>query len=795
MVPRWRKVFRDLSSHRFRTALVVLSIAIGVFAVGVVLGTRQVILREFDADRTASAPPDATIRAADFDDELASRVSGAPGIASIQPRRSVSVRYRWQGRDQDRVLSLEALPDFRDIEVGKIVPLEGAPWPPADGEIVLEAAALQVDDYAVGDVLAVEMSDDRFVDLRVAGFAHDINAIPAQFAGFETGYVTFDTMENLGQPALYNQLSLAYEESRLTWAEASGVAGDVREGVFEAAGVRVLHTDVPEPGSHFLGDIFAALSLLLLSLGVLALGLSAFLVVNTVSAIMAQQVRQVGIMKAVGGSASQLEALYAVMVLAYGVLGVAVGLPAAAAGSRWFIGYAAEVLNFRVTDYSVPGWVVAIEAALGVLVPLLAAAGPVRRGVRQSVASALSATGMSGTSFGKDRLDRLLGSVRGLPRPVALALRSTFLRKGRLALTLSTLALASAVVISVFSVQASIGRTISDLEDWWRYDVQLSFEAPQDADVVEEAVAAAPDVDAVDSWHVFPAALVRDDGTRNESFGIVGLDSETDLVGPNLVEGRWIEPGDADVIVVNTDALNREPSMRLGSSITLEVLGQRREWRVVGVIKGQLGGPTAYCTTSAFVDAVGADPGITRVVVRGDQNVAGTEQALLDAVETRLREAGHSVSSTRTREGLTSQVREQLGILVAFLVIMAGLLASVGVIGLTGSMTINVLESTREIGVMRATGAQHRSIYQIFVTEGVTVGALAWLAGALLSYPLSLGLVALLEMAIGFPLSYAFSWGGMAAWLVLMLAISAVASIAPAFRASQVSVRDAIAYE
>jgi hypothetical protein len=49
MQPRWRKVIRDLTTHRTRTLLVVLSIAVGVFAVAVVMGGREVLLREFDA--------------------------------------------------------------------------------------------------------------------------------------------------------------------------------------------------------------------------------------------------------------------------------------------------------------------------------------------------------------------------------------------------------------------------------------------------------------------------------------------------------------------------------------------------------------------------------------------------------------------------------------------------------------------------------------------------------------------------------------------------------------------------
>jgi len=126
---------------------------------------------------------------------------------------------------------------------------------------------------------------------------------------------------------------------------------------------------------------------------------------------------------------------------------------------------------------------------------------------------------------------------------------------------------------------------------------------------------------------------------------------------------------------------------------------------------------------------------------------------------------------------------------------MAVLLASVGVIGLTGAMSINVIESTREIGVMRAIGATHDSIYRIFTTEGLVVGLMSWALGAVVAYPLSYYLTAGLSQTIGVPLTYRFSWSGVGLWCAAIGVISIVASLAPAFRASQVSVRDAIAYE
>ncbi len=99
---------------------------------------------------------------------------------------------------------------------------------------------------------------------------------------------------------------------------------------------------------------------------------------------------------------------------------------------------------------------------------------------------------------------------------------------------------------------------------------------------------------------------------------------------------------------------------------------------------------------------------------------------------------------------------------MTFLVIMAALLSIVGVIGLTGTMTINVLESTREIGVMRSIGASHGSIFGIFITEGVVIALMAWGLGALLSWPLSAWLVDALGGAMSMPLAYGSrgtAWG------------------------------------
>jgi len=804
--PRWRKVARDLLAHKTRTALVVLSIAVGVFAILVVMGGRGILLGTFAANLPRSNPSTAQLSTAGFGRALVDRVAREPGFSGAEGRRVVTLRYRPGDETTTTAPPAEVVQlvraksiqisaaEWETSRISRVFPDAGVTWPPARGEIVLERSDKLIATLSVGSFVTVEGEDGTKHLLRVSGFAHDINAFPAMFTGRLLGYVSMQTMGDLGQPQQMNELLVTMPLSGLTRAEASRAVSDLRDNVVEPAGVRVYGMSVPEPGSHFLGDIFKALAILLLALGVMALFLSGFLVVNTVTALISQQVKQVGIMKAIGARSQQIVTMYLSTVTIYGALAILVGVPIGSAMASWFAAYGGSLLNFGDGPTAPPTYAVVLAVSVGLVVPLAAAWFPVRAGARTSVVAALNATGMSGHNFGHGLLDRLLGKIRGLPRPVALSLRNTFLRKGRLAITLATLVLASAVIMAVASVQTSIGQTVTDIGKWWNHDVEIYFGQPVPSQVAERNAAKVAGVTGTETWIVSPATLKRGDGTENTALQIIGLPPDTNYVTPALVSGTWIGEGEADDVVVNTDVVNDE-GLAVGDHVTLNVAGVEHTFRVAGVVSGQLMGPVFFADRTELDRILSLGGGITELVVRTDSHTKADQDAAASRIEQHLKDAGLPVASIRTSTSVTSNIASELGILVTFLAIMAAILAAVGIIGLSGTMIINVLESTREIGVMRAIGASHASIYQVFVTEGVVVGLLSWLGGLAISWPMSWGLVKLLEQAIGLPLSYAFSWQGVGIWLVVVAGISAVASLMPAFRASQVSVRDAIAYE
>jgi putative ABC transport system permease protein len=132
---------------------------------------------------------------------------------------------------------------------------------------------------------------------------------------------------------------------------------------------------------------------------------------------------------------------------------------------------------------------------------------------------------------------------------------------------------------------------------------------------------------------------------------------------------------------------------------------------------------------------------------------------------------------------------------VRMLIAASVLLALIGGLGLASMLTVNVLERTRELGVMRAIGATPLVILKIIVGEGVLTAAMSWLVALLLSLPLTRALDMLAAHMFGAPLPFTISVMAAAMWLGLVLVIAATASAAPALRASRLVVRQALAYE
>ena len=793
----WRKVIGDLLASRGRSILVALSIALGAASIGTMLGARDLVVNTITSGNASVAPANATLFALPLGAELVDRARATTGVRDAQARGVFTVRLQVT-EDEWRDLRLYVLPD-EALRINVVRAQAGA-WPAATGEVSLERSSLTYLKRQIGDLLLMETPDGSRIQMRIAGTAYDLNQPPVTGTGQPLGYITPATLAGFGAAAQshLDQLDLLVSERADDQEHVRSVATTVHQAI-EAGGGHVVDTYVPEPGKHPSYDGSQTMLVLLAIIGAVMVFMAAFLVANTIAALLMNQVRQIGVMKSLGASSHQMIVMYLATVLALGFVALIVAVPVSLVGAWGLAAYALGVVNFDPPAPALSAGVIGLMLVAALGVPVAAAAIPIRAAMRMSVREAITSSPGAG-HFGASWIDRALERVRGLPRPTMLALANTFRRKGRLWLTLATLVLAGSVFIGVLAVRAALLGSVDDEFRYMAYDAQVSLAQPAPADQLESTARGVAGVTDAEAWIARSTYRIRPDGSASETIALIAPRPDTRMIEPVLLEGRWLAANDADAVVITSDLVQSEPDLHVGGDLVLQSTGQSVRWRIVGLVKtyrfDRQVGPSVFVEREAALRALAAN-GADTLQVRTDRHNASRQARVASAVSSALEAAGYAPRTTATGSARRALRDDVAGIILTFLVLMAMMLAVVGGLGLAGTMSMNVLERTREIGVMRAIGATDRDLLRIVLVEGIVIALLAWVLGAALSMPVTGVLYGVVgQIFVHQPLSGAvFAPLSAALWLVLVLALALVSTWLPAQRASHVTVRQALAYE
>jgi putative ABC transport system permease protein len=792
---RWQKVLIDLWRNRARTLIVALAIAVGVYAVGVVLNTRELIVREYGNDQEGSLMASAIVRTLPFDEELADRIAEIPGVAAAEGRNVVHARvYSRDGERHD--FMLVAIPDFAAMTVDRLTPMEGK-WPPDKREILLERQALDYLGLEVGDTLEVEFTDGTWKELAIVGSAHDPQRMSPDVTSTPSGYASLDTFGALGLDEVYTELRIRVAEGAGDKDHIQAIVDEV-EDQLEHSGRPLLSRRIITQ-SH--ADPFIDAIVLILSFfGIIILLLSGFLVVNAISALITQQIPQIGVMKLIGARRWQIMSLYVVTVLVYGVIAISLGIPAAILTAQLLMVKVVEWLLNVVTDsYSIPVSLIALQAAVGLLLPLLAGLAPVIRGTRVTTQKALNDVGVGSEAYGQGWVEGLLTRVQrllSLQRPLLLAIRNTLRHKGRLVQTLIVLIFGTALFISVVSVWSSVDATVENFMRYHLYDVSLRLDRPYRLARLEAAVQGVPGVVDVEGWSIDGATRLRPDGTEGEGIQVFAVPAGTTLMAPVPREGEWLPGPGRQAIVVNSDVLDKEPDIQVGSEVELKFGDREVIYQVVGIVPTESEGPAIYMDLDDYAYVTRTPGQVTHLQVVAEQHGAEAQQQMEALLFQRLEDLGIKVGGTETTQVMRAENKLMFTIVVAVLVLMALLLAAVGGLGLTTTMSINVLERVREIGVLRAIGASNLSVRRIVLAEGIVMGLLSWGVGTILSVPISAFMSEQIGLAlIKIPLDHQYSLIAAVIWFFVLQAVAVVASLGPARGAVRLTVREVLAYE
>ncbi|HEX2980408.1 MAG TPA: FtsX-like permease family protein, partial [Anaerolineaceae bacterium] len=252
--------------------------------------------------------------------------------------------------------------------------------------------------------------------------------------------------------------------------------------------------------------------------------------------------------------------------------------------------------------------------------------------------------------------------------------------------------------------------------------------------------------------------------------------------------------------VLSERFIARYPSLKVGDTIRLKMDGKESDWVLVGFFQlaGKSGGLVAYTNYEYLSGLMNQrDRSNTYRVVAENPGLSTDEQEQLgELIEGYLTRAGLGVSEITAGTELQTSTSRGLDLLTTFLLIMAGLTALVGSIGLAGTMSLNVMERTREIGVLRAVGATNMRLFGMVVIEGGLIGLISWVIGSLVSCPISKVMSDTINQAVfDTPSTFTWSINGFVIWLGIVLALSVSASLLPARNATRLTIREVLAYE
>jgi putative ABC transport system permease protein len=568
---------------------------------------------------------------------------------------------------------------------------------------------------------------------------------------------------------------------------------------------------IPPPGEHPHQLIMTAILGMLLVFSAIALVLSAVLTATIIDGMLAQQVRQIGVMKTIGARSSQIAVLYFSFVLIIGVLATCIGAPAGLAAGRAFsIVILVSILNFTMNSGAVPSYVYFSLVLAGVLIPLCMAAVPIIKATHVSAQAAMTDFGTTRKFFEEKNFANWLHHMLGMDRSLMMALRNSFRRRGRLLLTLSLLATAGAMFISSLNVRKASQEHLVEAAAERHYDLEIYLAKSEERQKIIGIINAVPGVKLVEAWSSSAVARHRPDGLNIErtypdgghgSLDVTAIPQGSQLISLRMQSGHWLDDGIAaatqgtEAVVLNDKALESFPHVKIGDSISLGVHANAATLRVVGITRQKMTGAMAYVSSDTYAKMTGQNELYKNFRIVMNQHDSKAIDAITKKIEAALGKQEIRVSASITENMLRQEVDAHFDLLVNALLFISILMALVGALGLGSSMSTNVTERTREFGIMRSIGASSGIVMRNVIAEGLFVGLMSWCIAIVLALPLSAAIGAFLGNLLfdeAFPLviSPTTLW----IWLVIVASASMLASAYPAWKASRLSIRETFTY-
>lgn len=779
----------DLSRRLARTIFTVLTLAIAVasisfFAVPTLID--KAMHDEVRAGRLADVT--VSLRPVVLTDADLATLADLPNVSALEARSSVDARVLiGERRAPARVIGVR---DFAHQGVD-IVRVEDGSTPGPDELLAdVQDENVGVYDGAAGDALTLVGAAGERADFTLSGRGRTLpGGEQVQDDKVVVLYARAATVTRLSGEPGYGELALRLHDTRPAAARAT--VERVRRQLATVPGYEGL-TNLPAiraPGDWPGRADTEQFAQLLGVITVLALISAAVLVANTLSTLVSEQTREIGVMRAVGARRRQVALVYARTTLLLGAIGAAAGTLLGIVLSSVLAGYFGSTFWAVDVGFGIDPGVVLVSILVGLVAPPLAALPAIRRALHVDLREALGATGAATGSA--DAIDRALRRTSFLPRVMQIGLRNAGRRKRRSLATAAIVALAVGNLLAVLALAQAA--TDSTRASWGSHleDVQISTSGRAPFD--ERA------------WHTIvgtPGIAEAQPVLKNtvslggrEAF-VWGVERDP-LFRYRLSEGRWFDAaedrGRAQVAVIERN-IAQNVGIDVGDTVNLGTAAGGARFRIIGVATNQQEDGTALyvplSTARALLDRPAAASAYWIRMQSGDTDAVDRATTIL---EDRLAAQGYEVTSEIRYIAERDEVAAN-STLTTTIAALGFVIVAMSMVGLANAITTNVLERTREIGILRSIGARARDIRRIFTTEGVVLALAGWVVGIPLGYLLTRLIVRLVWEVVDVRLPVVFPPENVLVALVGTTVLALLVLVLPVRRAVRFRPGDALRY-
>ena len=770
------KIRRDLTGRRVRTALTLLGIAVGVAGLVAVSTTARGLAASQRHLVATEDYPHLTVRTGALATGFPSLVSRALAGAVVEGRTvreaTFSAGGPWHGCD------LIGIPGGQPPLLRQPALVSGR-WP-GPGEIAFDAGIEDLSPVALGDLVAIRAdAGSPITYLRVVGFTRTPGEFAAGILNRGIAYTDASVVEAMLGRTGPNELLVRLPAGAGPEQAAAQLSHllDRRE----VPHLPVERIDAEVAGSRELRTVVW----LLLAFSVLGLALSGILVANTIAAIVLDETRQIGALKALGASRTRVASVYAELALALGGVGTVVGFVAGVLLGAIILDFLTELIGYpRVSPLPSPREV-GLALLVGLGVPLLASAGPIVLATRRPPAELLRSYGLVAAVGGRDTRRWRLPSLRWALG--ALAARAALRRRLRAGFTVSLIAVAVAAAIAARSLSASLDGTIASLYERYGADVWIGVDNPID-EPLARTVAAEPGVVAAERWTRATGFAAR------REVDAWGVPAGTTIYLPHLTDGRWLRAGEQRTAVA-TSALARRLDLAVGQELRLDVGAITLPLAIVGIVDDEsteLGSSAAGKLFVAPDALVGPTTGgLAFLAVRLHRHDSESVERAISLLEARLAPLHPAPYATYGDRASTAR---SVAVVTVLLRAMVALLGLTGLVGVVNTVAISLAERRREIGVLRALGARRPHLAILAAGEAMVLGGIGFAIGLVVGLPLAVALVRATGRIL-FRLDFALPPAFLVVVLAATLTACAVAALGPAFAAARVRPSEVLRYE